>query len=100
MNNAYGSGKPTMRNGAYHWIMDALIMAEQRIGAPWKLPAREKQVKKIKRYLSKALDRYAQDLESPEKGQALVSLKSELDGANESNDFFQVIKQARGIIGE
>lgn len=100
VNNAYGSGKPSMRNGAYHWIMDALIMAEQRIGSPWKLPSREKQVKKIKRYLGKALDRYAEQLESPEKGEALVNLKGDLAGANESNDFFEVINQARGIIGE
>lgn len=100
VNNAYGSGKPSMRNGAYHWIMDALIMAEQRIGAPWKLPSQEKQKKKIKKYLAKALDRYAQTQKNPEKGDALVNLKSDLDNAQKSDDFFEVITQARGIIGE
>lgn len=100
VNDAYGPGKPSMRNGAYHWIMDSLIMAEQRIGSPWKLPSEEKQKKKIKKYLSKALDRYAQLLDNPEKGNALVNLKNDLDTANRSNDFFEVITQARGIIGE
>ena len=101
VNHAHGgSGKASMRNGAYHWILDSLILAEKNAVSSWKLPSREKQAARIRKYLGKALDGYANQSVDPHIKSVLLDLKADLQSAKRSKDFIGIISQAKNIIGD
>ena len=83
-----------MRNGADQCFMRNLMWAEVGDSCVKHLGSYQKQFATVKKYMSKALDKYLKWKLNTEEREEFFSLKSKLENAYSTNDLMKIVNKA------